>query len=780
MTLNAGYDGKGKMGQWLPVDVELVNNGPDLQGELVYDLAPVQQPASQLTRYQTPVSLPSGQKKHYRVYVLASQGPQGFSVPTLRLMSGDKEIASDTPSVQFSPDVLVGVLGPENEAVGALNTADFPVNNRHIHLVHLDPAALSDQAQALGSLDVILVDNFASAELTQQQRKAIQEWTESGGLLVIGGGPEAKKTLEAFKDWLPFTLEDTAAIGGQKLADFVGAQAPGGQIPVSRISVKGGNVLAEDGGLPLVTELKKGSGRVAVLAFDPSLEPISGWRPGAGLFFRNLLLRELAPDRINNWTMQQQPWLWTNLLNTIANLPITDLPSIRWFMGLTIAYILLLGPINFIVLRRLRKAHLAWLTIPALVLVFASTTWFIARRNGHDMLTTAISVVQYQPGSNLAEVRSLVGVYTPAETKTKLHVDGESLIQVIPSYNNWGPPPNTGPLPVGASVALGSGDVVLQEVPLYSLRGVSTQGYLTAKSGFEGSLHYDDKNHLVGRITNQTGIKLSGVAVVTATGYQTLPDLDPGASTDVDFSISGINGGGPQFGGPSPLINSLNRLYQVQGGWGPNMTADLREQMRRQQIVNMIFQGIVTANEPVYVLGWSNQNMVHLTLDNRDPTAYATTLVMQPLSTTAGPGPFDAPPGAVMGRLVDWQGTGGMMGGGPGMMPLPQDGDVTVEFKLPLIGGAAVDSLSLRMPMFPMGKGLPNGNMGEALGVSFRDAKTGEWAKVDMKTDTANVDDAARFVDGAGRVQVKLHKLTRDMFGIGTPTLGFAGKGGHA
>ena len=59
------------------------------------------------------------------------------------------------------------------------------------------------------------------------------------------------------------------------------------------------------------------------------------------------------------------------MVQAVASLPSLALPPIGGLIMLLFGYILLIGPINYLVLRRLDRRDWAWLTMPVLIVVFA-------------------------------------------------------------------------------------------------------------------------------------------------------------------------------------------------------------------------------------------------------------------------------------------------------------------------------------------------------------------------------------------------------------------------
>lgn len=95
---------------------------------------------------------------------------------------------------------------------------------------------------------------------------------------------------------------------------------------------------------------------------------------------------------VNSATGQQLHQLFTPEKNASRNVNLTNLvisseigsstllqwvgkqfvfPRLRWLIGWMVAYILLIGLLNFFVLRRIGKVELGWLTVPAIAIIFA-------------------------------------------------------------------------------------------------------------------------------------------------------------------------------------------------------------------------------------------------------------------------------------------------------------------------------------------------------------------------------------------------------------------------
>ena len=129
---------------------------------------------------------------------------------------------------------------------------------------------------------------------------------------------------------------------------------------------------AEDGA-PLIVRAAYGDGLVDFLAVDPQSEPLRSWNETKRLWYSLVASSGQKPswsDGFVNWSTAREATLTTS--NTV-------LPTFLQLCGFLTLYIVLVGPLNYLVLRRLNRRELAWFTIPALIA--CSACWPTVRFN---------------------------------------------------------------------------------------------------------------------------------------------------------------------------------------------------------------------------------------------------------------------------------------------------------------------------------------------------------------------------------------------------------------
>ena len=112
IKIEPAFEGNFKYGEWLPIYVELENNGSDLDATL---RIPIQSSSGTIV-YAASVELPAGAKKRLPIYVL----PNNFTRQIdLELYAGEVLIGSERFGVHPNPNVnfLVGLISPQRGAL---------------------------------------------------------------------------------------------------------------------------------------------------------------------------------------------------------------------------------------------------------------------------------------------------------------------------------------------------------------------------------------------------------------------------------------------------------------------------------------------------------------------------------------------------------------------------------------------------------------------------------------------------------------------------------------
>jgi hypothetical protein len=179
----------------------------------------------------------------------------------------------------------------------------------------------------------------------------------------------------------------------------------------------------------VVAERDYGSGVVRFVAINPKLNPYRGWNGAKELWADLLWPAAESKPRHANWitTGSRGPsrsgrWGVQDLLFHLAEL---QPPSTKYVLFFLLAYVLLVGPVNYAVLRWRKKTDLAWLTIPAVVVLFTLVSVTVAQMShGGKAVVADASLVQLHQPEGISSVTSGLIVVPSAKEVQQLTFAG--------------------------------------------------------------------------------------------------------------------------------------------------------------------------------------------------------------------------------------------------------------------------------------------------------------------------------------------------------------------
>ena len=760
-------EGAFKYGEWLPVRVTLANDGPDRRVEVRATITSGEGQAA----YTRPVELPRGARKQVILYVR----PNNFSrYLTLRLFEGERERGKKTVEVQplSAWALFVGVVA--DRAVPLPDVAAVLEGpQREMKHVRLAVQALPDRTAGLRSLDALVLNDVDTSRLSPVQQQALAGWVQLGGRLIIGGGTGAAQTLAGLPDPLrPVRLLDTRSLtslpGLASLAEGTPVRVPGPFVVAEAEPVSGAEVLAEQEGLPLVVQRRLGDGAVIFVALDLSRSPFGEWG-GAAAFWKRLAVdeRSLFPEGPPD--MSRRDWEAGPMLSALTSLPSLELPAVRWVILLLLLYILLIGPVNYLVLRRRRRLEWAWITIPLLTLAFSGLSYGIGYGlRGGEVILNALSIVEMPaPDSPTAQVRTYVGLFSPTKRAYSLQVPGDLLAGPLGTRfgGPWGPPVRGGHITVVQGAPTVVRDLTVNQ---WSMQTLMAEGAVEAPVHLEAELRYENER-LVGEVANGGDALLRDVVVVFNNDFARLGDLAPGERRDVTLPLSTA---GQRFGPPLSF-----RLFRDQFGHpGPGGLA--REVRVKQNMLNATLdapvRGTGLRSAGPLLLAWVETSPVPVTVEGvQQVRTLSLSLVIVRVPLRFGDRVVGVPPGLIPARMVDAQGTFGTCQGSEGVGYSLGDGMLTLEFALPQeLRNLQVERLTLVLTT--------NGDWPQPPDTALYDPAAQQWVLLEGLHFGANViEHAARFVDPTRHtVRVRLSAAGSNRGGCLYVDLGMEGRRG--
>lgn len=744
------YRGHFKFGEWLPVRVTLANDGAAVRAELRAEVTD----ANAQTAYVVPVELPTGARKRVVIY---TQPPSFARALRIRLLdvsnpNSPRELDSQTVevTVERNVDYLVGIIAPRPQAFNALtglkltSTASgffkgipASVQTRSVKTIPITLSDIPERPEGLRVLDGLIVSGIDTSELAPEQARALQTWVEQGGRLIIGGGASATRTLAGLPDDLvrefrsgnaTTEIQALTALGKFGEADV---RVPGPFV-ATWTSFTGGTVIEQDNRV-LLTNKRVGDGNVNYAALDLAASPFDAWS-GAARFWEKLLTPGSAYPAGAPVDVSPRIARANNTVYALQNMPALELPSIGWLAGLLAVYILMVGPVNYFILRRLRKLAWGWVTIPALTILFAASAFVFAYVvRGSDVIINKISIITLN--THAAEpVQSYIGIFSPERTAYTLNLPRQSLpVPITPG----GDPFRT------VSASFGSTSTEIIEGDPVQVRGVQINQWsmqaFQIESAVPESWHIEsnilvDGDRVKGTLVNRLPGHMTDAMLVLGNSYARIGDLPAGESRSIDAVLQS---GGSPF--PYFLVEDLMR--------NPGPTGPSREAQMRQQLLSNYYSSYTgpaqAPNRPT-LIGWTRVSPIEVQIAGARWATQQTSLVIAALKVEYPSGTIRLPAGSVTARVVNTEGAVGICG--PGTQVAVNNGSAVLEFQLPEdLATMRVTRLSLDTPLITSSITL------EALN------RNGEWIKLDSpKSGRYEFSDPARFVSFDGTVSIRI------------------------
>lgn len=660
MSVSAGFGGVFREGMWLPLRVRVRNDGPPVTGRLI--VRPETSGRVVSNAYSAPIDLPTGSDKIAFLYIQA----RGLNAQIqVELLADDNVLVTRQPVNLFGINpqdrLYASITGPTGQHI---SFSGANIGGFSSYQALWDLADIPENGLALTAIDMMVFNDVDTGGLTAGQRRAITDWVINGGHLVVTGGPNWEATADGFGDLLPFMPTGTRRISNlAPVAHFVGdAQALTGEtiIAVGSIRDLATVPIHVDTDTPLLVRRRYGEGVVDYFAADPMLAPLREWGRLPEFWLMLLNTTGLRPAWSDGFNDMVQAAI------AISTLPGVDvLPPTQLLCGFLIAYIVLIGPVNYFILSRINRREWAWGTIPFFIILFSVISWTVGfNLRGAEVTLSNVSVVESWPDAEQARVRQLVGLLSPRRASYSLSTTDSRMLQVLPPLNQLTSLSFQAEAEIVQTSVFRAADFPIDGgiFANFATVGMTTRpdisGRLTWVSGPENTLQ------LQGSVRNDSTITLTEVVLLArGVAYHLPTPLTPGGIVTFDGddltiapTVSAITPSSYLEYSPDnffrPITSSfLNTEQTIADIMGENyrtrrppseinLSLDEKEARRRQALLAAFMRdqnGSTARGDNVYLVGWSNQAPLDFEVFGAPWTTSALTLYIIQLEVTRAP-----------------------------------------------------------------------------------------------------------------------------------------------
>ncbi len=861
--VNAGFESHYRDGNWVPVQITLRNDGPDFNGmlSLITPTPQFQLAGSQGTpsNYQVPISLANGAQKQVTMYL-----PLYFDVQnvTVKLLDSNGHIVGTqtAPLIPLMPgDVFIGVLSDQSSGFSSLSTLPLPNQGGSIILEFLNANTMPAMSAALKNFNIIVMDNFTTTNLSAIQLNALQNWTNQGGSLILVGGPEWHRTLGT----LPAGLIPIQVYGSSTIPAGTVLLPPGGSattgsgkhniaasvqspVSISAATLKpSGNdneseVILASSATPLIVQKQQEQGTIIYLAYDPTLEPILGWQ-GVGLLWDSLLLRSLGDQLLphlgispglGNSIQQVQPILANRMSGFLQSLLPSSIPPPWRTLGiLLLCYLLVLGPVRFLLVKRLKGRYWSWRIILSSIVIFSLLSYGLAYiEKGSSILSDSISIAQFSQNGTSVHISTYLGVFVPNEGNYQVQIPGNTLVQ--PSPDNFST--SAGPI-TGAHTTVvplqNSSDVNLQDVNIWTLHTILAEQDRQVHQGLVSQLTLQNGS-LVGTVRNTFNYALNDTFLLMPNDAFSLGHMAAGETKHVQLKLSSVplvpnstladliavNTNSPTYdampaqpqttwqrhlailyaldgeglfnfspvctglcnGSVNPLVPLLSGVNSSSFSSGSTYSnsVGITATPGWQYTDTREVDPLLVSGSPATLIGWAENSQAlttNATINDTNPAGFHETLIQAPLSINLS-GSLNLPPNFISGQLIDVASNNAQIRF-PGVYTI-STGSMTFEYLIPQSSNTRVEGLTLSespdINVLAQVGPVPNVNSSPFRLYNWH---TNSWDIISLNQNTFTTNNVGAYISTTGRVLLQFSNMDSQLgpLDFGRPIINLQG-----
>lgn len=365
LEVNYGIDGSYKIGKYIPFQIK-VTSEEDFIGEIGVKVKSNNN-AGMYESYNKELSVEAGKSSTVLIPVNLKEGIGGSEIDLIdskgKILATKKVSLNNGRVNEYT--LSVGVLSEDKSSLGYLSSVKQNNSSGYVSTVKslpLDLNYLQDLGLLIDGLDAIIVNNYNLANLNENNYKALSNWIEKGGSLIIGSGANEGKTIKNIdNNFLEVktsgTKEETINILGEDL-----------KLVNSKATIENSKAIyfgTEDEALAY--SLSRGDGEIIVTSFDLGLEPFisSGISKDVMTKLLNKPFEKLNGNIQGNYNED-----FYTINNLTKSIPVGEITSVKVVITIVAIYALIVGFVVYIVLKKLNKRDLTWIIIPVLSLIF--------------------------------------------------------------------------------------------------------------------------------------------------------------------------------------------------------------------------------------------------------------------------------------------------------------------------------------------------------------------------------------------------------------------------
>ena len=444
---------------------------------------------------------------------------------------------------------------------------------------------LVEDYRGLSHIDIIIFDNIAMQDLSEQQQQAIYKWVETGGVLAFSPTEFAKNGAGTFKEVMPLQLGNEIAVPKDVLKNYANLEAVVDEIKIYESNIaKDSLPTFQVDGYTFAAGTNIGHGKVIQFAF-PLYDAVLTNLRDYGQIVNNSL--KVDGKEITSPASYVGDWHYINEMFDTFNV------SVWVLVGGFFLYMIIIGPVLYRLLKKKDQREKMWFYIPVIAVVSSLAIFIVGAK---DRIFSP--QVQQMAMFEIGEDGSLQGAYLNSILSNR---SGD--FELTMDNNTTALSSSTNGL-AGARLHQKSylketsdgKTLSLLDFNYWSVQSVA--GTTVIKDGGQLIADLNLKNQvLTGTITNTLPVDLSDLMLLSGANEYELGSIKTGETINVNVKIN------RQF------LNAPSNSYSGYNYYGGNATDSEKMYSLKELAINLN-----SGNESPLLVGWSDISLVPVKL----------------------------------------------------------------------------------------------------------------------------------------------------------------------
>lgn len=596
MEISVGYDGAMTYGKPMPMRVRIRNFGDDFEGVLGMN---AYISTKEYDRYEKEVFLPAGSERIIELDIAVYARQNTFTAELVK----DGEIVcavnAEAEKIINPSAMLIGVLSTRPQNLNYLNIdRENDVLGRYElwQTVPLTTENFPENAAALASFGMLVIDDVDPAALSQKQQDLLDNWIRSGKVVLCGGGTTAARNTAYFSKYTGLKLENVATSDSvlTNLERLLGRSVSGRKPETAVAEYSGAEALTADAdGRGLIYRTTADAGRIYTAAFETGDSRLNS-ESLMNYFWQQLLVNmdqqvysSLLSSGSDGYSSATVNASYATRIGAKSHL----LPGMLIVIG-----VLVLCCVIWWILKKKDRRQWMWLVLPVIAVLAAGGILLVSTGAETNRPLAVIAENMVQGGGTIRNYNGIT-VAAPSFGRHSYSMAGEALRVQIYDYVDYDEEEEekrqepdtlrTVYIAGGENAVTSQSLTPWEQVNLTSEKASQIQGRVT------GSI-WMEEDGLHGEIVNETDTHFAAGSLITTYGYCSVPALAPGEKADILLTRKTFKDPtNPKYedGGFYPERPNLYSAIASAVGYDDNDTSATAEQVREREMASSMIGG---------------------------------------------------------------------------------------------------------------------------------------------------------------------------------------------